>query len=137
MASDSDDLEQQLRENLELRRELAAKVDKARDKSAKQGPMFLKTRADRAFFVMLLLLLSGAMALWYLGSFSQYVYPSSRYYWTLEERSPPQSRLLDFAVRTKKQDPGYIMKLARVTRFYSQNKSLMQQYAGRPQNDSL
>ena len=37
MTSDSDDLEQQLRENLELRRQLAAEVDKARTASQRGG----------------------------------------------------------------------------------------------------
>jgi hypothetical protein len=37
MTSDNNDLEQQLRQNLKLRRELAAEVDKARDGSAKQS----------------------------------------------------------------------------------------------------
>jgi hypothetical protein len=36
MTSDSDDLEQQLRENLMLRRELAAEVAKAKDSSTSQ-----------------------------------------------------------------------------------------------------
>jgi hypothetical protein len=36
MTSNSDDLEEQLRQNLKLRRELAAEVAKARDSSAKQ-----------------------------------------------------------------------------------------------------
>jgi hypothetical protein len=35
MTSDSDDLEQQLRQNLKLRRELAAEVTKVRDRNAK------------------------------------------------------------------------------------------------------
>jgi hypothetical protein len=37
MTSDTDDLEEALRQNLELRRELAAEVAKAKDKRAKQG----------------------------------------------------------------------------------------------------
>ena len=37
MTSDSDDLEQQLRENLKLRRQLAAEVDKARAASQRSG----------------------------------------------------------------------------------------------------
>jgi len=37
MTSDSDDLEEQLRENLKLRRELAAEVAKATDKGAKHA----------------------------------------------------------------------------------------------------
>jgi hypothetical protein len=37
MTSNSDDLEEQLRQNLKLRRELGAEVAKARDSSAKQG----------------------------------------------------------------------------------------------------
>jgi hypothetical protein len=37
MTSDSDDLEQQLRENLKLRRQLAAQVDKARAASQRSG----------------------------------------------------------------------------------------------------
>ena len=36
MTTNSDDLEEQLRQNLKLRRELAAEVAKARDSSAKQ-----------------------------------------------------------------------------------------------------
>jgi hypothetical protein len=36
MTSDSEDLEQQLRQNLKLRRELAAEVAKARDRSSSQ-----------------------------------------------------------------------------------------------------
>ena len=37
MTSDSDDLEEQLRQNLKLRRELAAEVAKAKGSSANQG----------------------------------------------------------------------------------------------------
>ena len=37
MTSDSDDLEEQLRQNLKLRRELAAQVAKAKGSSANQG----------------------------------------------------------------------------------------------------
>jgi hypothetical protein len=49
MTSDSDDLEQQLRENLMLRRELAAEVAKAKDSSTSQ-------RVRRGFYWLGILL---------------------------------------------------------------------------------
>jgi hypothetical protein len=49
MTSDTDDLEQQLRQNLELRRELAAEVAKAKDSSTSQ-------RRSRGFYWLGILL---------------------------------------------------------------------------------
>jgi putative copper export protein len=49
MTSDSDELEQQLRQNLQLRRKLAAEVAKAKDNSASQ-------RVSRGFYWLGILL---------------------------------------------------------------------------------
>jgi hypothetical protein len=56
MTSDGDDLEEALRENLKLRHELAAKVDKAKDTSKSQ-------RASRDFHRLRLIfaLIAGAV----------------------------------------------------------------------------
>ena len=58
MTSDSDDLEEQLRQNLKLRRELAAQVAKAKGSSANQGG---KSGGERYRFWLLLLTLIGVL----------------------------------------------------------------------------
>jgi hypothetical protein len=86
MSSDTDDLEEQLRENLKLRRELASEIDKARDNSANRGGV-----AYRLGWVLYWASILLAV-LWMLGLFLY-----------VGEGSVPNA--LDLLVRRLRQDP--------------------------------